>query len=74
MSHIISTRLQDDLYKMLEGIAEVRHRKLSEIVQEALSFYLEEHANYQIALDRLNNHTDEIIDENELKKRLGWAK
>lgn len=72
MSHVISTRLQDDLYMSLETIAETRHRKLSQIVQEALDHYVENYADYKIALDRLNNHTDEVIDEKELKRRLGW--
>ncbi len=72
MSHVISTRLQDDLFESLEQIAETRQRKFSEIVQEALQHYVEERADYHIALDRLNNHTDLLIDEDELKKRLNW--
>ncbi len=74
MSHVISARLQDSLYFSLESIAESRDRKLSEIMQEALNYYVKEYADYQIALDRLHNHTDEVIDGNELKHRLGWDK
>ncbi len=73
MSHIISTRLQDELYFSLTDIAERRKRKLSEIFQEALQSYIENHADYQTALDRLHDHTDEIISETEMKRRLGWA-
>ena len=73
MSHVISTHLQDPLFNALETIAETRHRKFSEIVQEALHFYVREYADYKIALDRLENHTDEVIDEAELKNRLGWT-
>ena len=72
MSHDLSARVQDDLYDSLESIAHARHRKFSEIIQEALRHYVEEYAEYQIALDRLSDHTDKIIDEAELKHRLGW--
>lgn len=73
MTHVISTRLQDDVYFSLEHIATSRQRKLSEIVQEALGHYIENYADYYIALDRLNDHTDEVIDEAELMRRLEWA-
>ena len=73
MSHVISTRLQDDLYASLENIAENRQRKLSEVIQEALRRYVEEYGDYLIAMDRLHDHTDEVIDETELKRRLGWV-
>lgn len=73
MSHVVSARLQDELYQSLELVAERRQRKVSEIIQEALSRYVEEYADYQIALDRLNKHTDTIIETDELKRRLGWT-
>ncbi len=74
MSHVISARLQDDLFNSLESIAKTRNRKFSEIIQEALEHYINELADYSIALDRLHNHTDVIIDEDELTRRLGWKK
>ncbi|MCX7122529.1 MAG: DNA-binding protein [Gammaproteobacteria bacterium] len=70
MSHVISARLQDDLYFSLENIAGNRQRKLSEIIQEAISRYVEDYADYHIALDRLNDHADQLIDMNEMKRRL----
>ncbi len=73
MSHVISTRLQDDLYFSLTDIAETRKRKLSDIFQEAIHSYIQDHVDYQIALDRLNDHTDEVIDEGEMRARLGWV-
>ena len=72
MSHVLSARVQDELYDSLEGIAQARHRKFSEVIQDALRHYVEEYADYQIAVDRLSDHADKIIDETELKHRLGW--
>jgi predicted DNA-binding protein len=73
MSHVISARLQDEVFFSLESIAENRQRKLSEIVQEAIAHYIEDYADYRIAMERLHDHTDEIVDEPELRRRLGWV-
>jgi len=74
MSHVISTRLKENLYSALERIADTRQRSFSEIVQDALQCYVEDYADYKIAVDRLHDHTDEIIDSSELERRLGWHK
>ncbi len=52
MSHVVSTRVQDSLYDTLGQIAVSRDRKVSEIIQEALSVYAAEYADYHIALER----------------------
>ncbi len=73
MSHVISTRLEDDVFFSLESISEKRHRKISEIIKEALTHYIDNYADYHLALDRLNDHNDEVIDSAEMKRRLEWV-
>ena len=66
----ISLRLPDNLDEQLEDIAEDIDRSKSYLIRKAIEQYLEEYADYQLALDRLNDKDDEIISSKELRKRL----
>ena len=66
----VSLRLPKDVHEQLEEIAEDTDRTKSYLIKKAIEQYLEEHADYQIALDRLNDKDDEIISSKELRKRL----
>ena len=72
MSHAISVRLPDDLTKNLERLAKATDRPKTYLIKKAVETYLEEYAEYQIALDRLRDKDDEIITGTELGKRLGF--
>ncbi len=72
MSHVISARLNDQIYSELEKIAKERKRKVAEIFLEVIGFYVEHCAEYGLALERLNNPLDKVIDEKELLDDLGW--
>ena len=66
----ISLRLPEDIHEQLEDIAEGTDRSKSYLIKKAIEQYLEEYADYQLALDRLNDKDDEIISSRELRKRL----
>ncbi len=68
---IISIRLPEKLAKELENLARSMERSKTFLVREAIKAYLEEYSDYRIALDRLLNKDDEIIESSELRKRLG---
>ena len=70
LSISISLRLPDDIHEQLEDIAEDTDRSKSYLIKKAIEQYLEEYADYQIALDRLNDKDDGIISSKELRKRL----
>ncbi len=70
MSVSISLRLPDETAKALDDLAKATDRRKTYIVTKALQAYLEEYADYLIALDRLHDKDDEIISPEELKKRL----
>ena len=72
MSQAISVRLPDDLTKNLERLAKATDRPKTYLIKKAVETYLEEYAEYQIALDRLRDKDDEIITGTELGKRLGF--
>ena len=66
----ISLRLPSTIHEQLEEIAAESDRTKSYLIRKAIERYLEEYADYRIALDRLHDKDDEIISSKELRKRL----
>ena len=66
----ISLRLPQTVHEQLKEIAEESDRSKSYLIRKAIERYLEEYADYRIALDRLHDKDDEIISLKELRKRL----
>ena len=66
----ISVRIPDRLKKALDTIAHETERSKSFHVQKAIEFYIKEQADYQIALDRLNDTSDSIVSISEMRKKL----
>ncbi len=71
MSTAVSVRLPEALAEQLDVIAEETERPRSFIIQKALEAYIEDYADLQIALDRLNDRTDPVVSGRELRKPLG---
>ena len=70
MSVSVSLRLPDEVASQLDDIATNIDRSKSYLIKKAIERYLDEYADYQIALDRLNDKDDEIIPSKEMRKRL----
>ena len=70
MSISVSLRLSDEMVEQLNDIANSIDRSKSFLIKKAIEQYLEEYADYQIALDRLNDKDDEIISSKEMRKLL----
>jgi len=70
MSNSISVRISNDLVKRLDDLAKETERSRSFLIQKALEAYLDELADFQIALDRLRDATDPIISIDEMRKEL----
>ena len=71
MSASISIRLPDNLANELEIISKETERSKSFHIQKAVEIYLAERADFQIAIDRLNDHTDSIISIEDMRANLG---
>ncbi len=71
MSVAISLRLPDETAEALEQLASTTERSRTYLIVKAISAYLAEYADYQIALDRLRDKDDPILSGAELRKRLG---
>ncbi|MFA5787789.1 MAG: ribbon-helix-helix domain-containing protein [Actinomycetota bacterium] len=73
MAVSISLRLPDEMAKAIEELAEQTDRPRTYLILKALTAYLAEYADYQVALDRLRDKDDSVITSAELRKRLATA-
>ena len=71
MSTTLSIRLPDDLARNLEDIAKETKRSKTFHIQRALEVYMENFADLQVALDRLQDQTDPIVSSEDMRKSLG---
>ena len=72
MTKTISARLPLNMISSIEEVAAERKRKRGDIVRDALEIYLDTWADYQIAMERLKDAQDEILNEKEFLSELGW--
>ncbi|PTN36726.1 ribbon-helix-helix domain-containing protein [Desulfonatronum sp. SC1] len=70
MSVAVSVRLPERLAAELGDVASATERSKSFVIQKALEAYLEEQADLQIALDRLNDPTDATISLEDMRSEL----
>ena len=67
----LSVRLPEDILHALDRVASTVDRPRSYLVRKAVESYLDEYAEYQVALDRLRDKDDKILSSKDFKKRLG---
>ena len=70
MTNTISVRISKELDNELEHIAKETERSKSFHIQKAIKLYLQDRADLQIALDRLNDSSDSIITIEDMRKKL----
>lgn len=77
MNTLVITRVPEAMSHSLDEVAKLSNRKRGAILRDALAFYLEEWADYQIAVSRLADPTDEMMTGEDfkemMKKEHGWA-
>ncbi|MFB3764181.1 MAG: ribbon-helix-helix domain-containing protein [Methanotrichaceae archaeon] len=71
ISTSVSIRIPDDLAHSLEDLAKTIERPKTYIIRKAIEEYLEEYADYLIALERLNDKDDRIVSRDEMRDLLG---
>ncbi len=70
MSSSLTIRIPDEIARRLDALARSLDRPKSYIVKKAMESYLDEYADYLIALERLHDKDDAIISSEELRRRL----
>ena len=71
MSRAVTLRLPEEILEEVELLAKNLDRSKTYLIKQAIEIYLEEYADYQIALDRLNDKDDEILTGKELRACFG---
>ena len=71
MSVAISIRLPDKIVNELDDLADSIDRSRTYIICKAIESYMQEYADYLIALERLRDKDDKIISSDEMREKLG---
>ncbi|WKZ68845.1 MAG: hypothetical protein QY331_12875 [Melioribacteraceae bacterium] len=71
MGKVKAFRIQDEISLLLEKTAKKTNKTETFYVVEALKNYFSEYYDYQVAKDRFEDASDEIITSQEMRKHLG---
>jgi len=71
MSTAISIRLPDVIAKKLSRVAKETERSRSFVITKAVETYLDDTADFQVAIDRLRDTSDPLISSSDMRKSLG---
>ena len=68
--HQITARVPDDLAKALDEVAAELKRSRADIIRQALKRYLEDFDDLGVALARLRNPADSVLDWDQVRHEL----
>jgi transposase len=66
----ITTRLPEEVISRLDEAASKLHRSRAEIVRQALERYLEDYQDLSLAIRRLQDPNDPVLDWDEIRDEL----
>ncbi len=66
----ITARVPDDLVEALDAAAERLRRSRADIIRQALERYLEDQDDLEVALERLRDPSDPVLDWDQVKHDL----
>ena len=66
----ITARVPDELAEALDAAAAVLKRSRADVVRQALERYLEDFDDLSVALERMRNPSDPVLDWDEVKRDL----
>ena len=66
----VTARLPDDLVKSLDEAARSLNRSRAEIIRQAIEYYLSDVDDLRLALERLKDPADPVLDWDEVKHDL----
>lgn len=66
----ITSRLPDDLAGRLDKVAARLHRSRAEVVRRAIEYYLEDFEDLNLALERLQDPADPVLDWEAVRRDL----
>jgi RHH-type transcriptional regulator, rel operon repressor / antitoxin RelB len=66
----VSARLSDDLVNSIDEAAKRMHRSRADIIRLAVEYYLDDIEDLRLAMDRLKDPADPVLDWDEVKREL----
>jgi transposase len=66
----VSARLSDDLVNSIDEAAKRMHRSRADIIRLAVEYYLDDIEDLRLAMDRLRDPADPILDWSEARRDL----
>lgn len=66
----VSARLPEDLVRNIDEAAQRMNRSRAEIIRQALEYYLDDAEDLKLALERLQDPADPVLDWDEVKRGL----
>ena len=66
----ITTRLPDEVVEALDAAAHRLQRSRAEIVRQAIEHYLEDLDDLSVAMDRIQDPADPVLDWDEVRRAL----
>jgi transposase len=66
----VSARLSDDLVEGIDAAARAMHRSRADIIRLAIEYYLDDTEDLRLAMDRLKDPADPVLDWNKVKRDL----
>ena len=66
----VTARLPDDLVKSIDAAARSLNRSRAEVIRQAIEYYLDDLEDLRLALERLHDPADPVLDWSEVKRDL----
>ena len=66
----ITARIPDEVARALDAVAATLNRSRAEVIRQALESYLEDFDDLTVALERLRDPTDPVLDWDEVRREL----
>ena len=66
----ITARIPDEVARALDAAAAALNRSRAEVIRQALESYLEDFDDLTVALERLRDPTDPVLDWDEVRREL----
>ena len=66
----ITARLPDDLVEKIDRAASQLNRSRAQLVRQAIEYYIDDFEDLRLALDRLSDPADPVLDWEEVKREL----
>ncbi len=66
----VTARISNELVQALDAAAEKLKRSRAEVIRQALERYLEDHDDLEVALERLRDPADPVLDWDRVRHEL----